>query len=65
MNHLVTLLQALATFIIGPFGISLITVAVAGAFLGAMLHWWPSSSGVKALFYGACAFSAAYFASMV
>lgn len=41
LNGLYTLVQALATFITGPFGVSLIVVAVAGSFLAAALHWVP------------------------
>lgn len=65
MDKLTTLLTALATFMSGRFGIALITVAVAGAFLGSAVHWWPSSTATKALFYGAAAFTAAYFVAMI
>lgn len=65
MNGLLTLVQAIATFIVGPFGISVITVAVAGSFLAAAMHFMPFHRAIHSLVYGAMAFSAAYFVTMI
>ena len=65
MNGLLTLVQAIATFIVGPFGISVITVAVAGSFLAAAMHFMPFRQAIHSLVYGAMAFSAAYFGTLI
>ncbi len=65
LNGLYTLVQALAQFITGPFGVSLIVVAVAGSFLSAALHWVPVNYAFRSLAFGACAFTAAYLVGMI
>ena len=65
MNGLLTLVQALATFITGPFGISVITLAVAGSFLAAALHFFRWSQAIMSLVYGAMAFSAAWAVTLI
>ena len=65
MNGLLALVQAISTFLIGPFGIAVITIAVAGSFLAAAMHFMPFSRAIHSLVYGAMAFSAAYFVTMI
>jgi hypothetical protein len=65
LNGLSTLVQALATFLTGPFGVSLIVVAVASSFLAAALHWVPVNYAFRSLAFGAGAFSAAYLVNMI
>ena len=65
LNGLYTLVQALAVFITGPFGVSLIVVAVAGSFLAAALHWVPVNYAFRSLAFGAGAFTAAYLVGMI
>lgn len=65
LNALYTLVQALAQFITGPFGVSLIVLAVAGSFLSAALHWVPVNYAFRSLAFGAGAFTAAYLVSMI
>ncbi len=52
--------SAVVIFLLGPFGIGLITVAVAGLFLAAMFRVVQPMAGFVALFLGACALSAAW-----
>lgn len=65
MNGLQSLVQALAQFLVGPFGISVITIAVAGSFLAAALHFCSHRTAFLSIVYGAMAFSAAYFVTMI
>ncbi len=65
MNGLLTLVTAISTFLIGPFGIAVITLAVAGSFLAAALHFMPFRQAIHSLVYGAMAFSAAYFVTLI
>lgn len=60
MGGLASFVQALATFITGPFGISTIIVAVAATFLAAAVHMCPMNWGWRSLICGAMAFSAAW-----
>lgn len=57
---LLTFIQNLATFIVGPFGIGAITVAIAGTFIAAAIHMIPVSWGWRCLACGGCAFSSAW-----
>lgn len=52
--------DALAQFILGPFGISLIILGVAGSFIGASMHIVPPRAGVISFVCGAMAFASAY-----
>ncbi len=65
MNGLLTLVTALATFIVGPFGIAVITIGVACSFLFAALHFCSHRTAFLSLGYGAAAFSAAYFVTLI
>lgn len=60
MASLTAFVQAVTQFITGPFGISLIVIAVCAMFLAAMFRAVPVMSGFVALFLGACAMSAAW-----
>ena len=63
MNALLTIVQGLVTFLSGPFGIALITVAVGGTFIAAALHWCSQRTAFQTLGYGAAAFSASWLVS--
>lgn len=54
------IVDAIAQFILGPWGISLIVVGVAGSFLAASVHMIPPRSGIVALGCGVAAFVGAY-----
>lgn len=60
MNVLVSMLTAVAQFLVGPFGIALIVVAVAGSFLAAMFRLCSPLTGFVCMGLGAAALSAAY-----
>lgn len=53
-------LTQLATFVMGPWGISLIVIGVVGSFLGASAHMLPPRSGFVSAGCGAMAFVGAY-----
>jgi type IV secretory pathway VirB2 component (pilin) len=57
---LLTFAQNLAQFITGPFGISLITLAIAGTAMAAAVHAMRWSHVFTVVFMGAIAFSAAW-----
>jgi type IV secretory pathway VirB2 component (pilin) len=57
---LIQFAQTLAQFITGPFGISVIVLAVAGTFLAAALHMLPARAGFVSFVCGAMAFAAAW-----
>lgn len=57
---LITFAQNLATFITGPFGVSIIILAVAGSFLAAALHFMPARAGFVSFGCGAVAFASAW-----
>jgi hypothetical protein len=54
-------LTALAQFLVGLFGIAFIIACVVIAFLAAAARMAPPSAGFVALFFGAAAFTGAYF----
>lgn len=54
-------LIAAAQFIVGPFGIAFIILCVVGAFLAAAAGATRPSAGFAALFFGALAFTGAFF----
>ena len=60
---LLQFIQNLSTFILGPFGISLITVAVAGTAMGAIIGWCRLVRIFEVLGGGAVALSAAWIVS--
>lgn len=53
-------ITALSAFILGPFGIGLIALGVAGSFIGASIHMLPPRSGIVSLGCGMAAFIGAY-----
>jgi type IV secretory pathway VirB2 component (pilin) len=57
---LLTFAQNLAQFITGPFGVSLITLAIAGTAMAAAVHAMRWSHVFTVVFMGAIAFSAAW-----
>jgi hypothetical protein len=57
---LLTFIQNLSTFILGPFGIALITVAIAGTAMGAIIGWVRLVRIFEVLAGGAIALSAAW-----
>lgn len=65
MNVLITVVQALVTFITGPFGVSMISLGVGGAFLAALVNMIPVSVAYRCMYCGAGAYSAAWFASLM
>lgn len=65
MNGLQTLVTALATWISGPFGAAVITIAVMGTALAAALHFVQPRTVFMSLVFGAIAFSAAYFVTLI
>jgi hypothetical protein len=54
------ILTALAAFLLGPWGISLIAIGVAGSFMAASVHLIPPRSGIVSLACGVAAFVGAY-----
>lgn len=64
MNGLLALVQALSTFIIGPFGIAVIVTSVAASFLAAAAHLLNWHRAMQSVIYGALAYSAAWAASL-
>lgn len=65
MNVLLSVVQQLANFIIGPFGISMIGLGVGGCFIAAMVNMMPVTVAYRAMYCGAGAYSAAWFASLM
>lgn len=65
MNVLLSVIQQLANFIIGPFGVSLIALGVGGCFLAAMVQMMQVSNAYRAMYCGAGAYSASWFASLM
>jgi Na+-translocating ferredoxin:NAD+ oxidoreductase RnfD subunit len=61
MNALQNLVTQAAQFLVGPFGISFIIVAVCIAFLASMVGMAPRAAGPLAMLFGAAALSAAFF----
>jgi hypothetical protein len=57
---LLTFIQNLSQFILGPFGVSLITVGVAGTAMGAIIGWCRLVRVFEVLGGGAVALSAAW-----
>ena len=57
---LIQFAQNMAQFITGPFGVSIIILAVAATFLGAALHFLPARAGFVSFACGAIAFAAAW-----
>lgn len=60
---LLTFIQNVATFIVGPFGIGAITVAVAGTAIAAAIHMCPASWIWRTIGCGGLAFSAGWVVS--
>lgn len=65
MNVLLSVVQQLANFIIGPFGVSMIALGVGGSFLAALVNMMQVSTAYRAMYCGAGAYSAAWFASLM
>lgn len=54
------LVTALATFLLGPFGVAVIVLGVAGAFIAATLQMLPPRAGFVAIACGGMAFIGAF-----
>lgn len=65
MNGLLTLVQTLATFIVGPFGVSTIIVACAASFLCAACHLLTWHRALQSLIYGGLAYSTGWMVTLI
>lgn len=54
------LVTALSTFLLGPFGIAVIVLGVAGSFIAAALNMLPPRAGMVSIACGGMAFIGAY-----